>query len=231
MYPFLIQPAGDAALLVQLPEVIDPDVNAWCVALADAVMRSGANPIVEAVVGYCSVTVYFDPVQVDCAGLAREIRVAAAGLSGGAAPQGKHVDVPVAYGGTFGPDLEAVAQFARCSAQEVIARHTARRYRVYLVGFVPGFAYMSVVDPGIAAPRRSTPRTSVPAGSVAIAGPQTGIYPASTPGGWNIIGRTRLRPFDASRPEPSLFKAGDTVSFHEIRAADADDAAAALGAR
>jgi inhibitor of KinA len=134
--------------------------------------------------------------------------------------EGASIDIPVAYGGAFGPDLEDVARFGQCSQDEVIARHTAVVYRVYLVGFVPGFAYMAEVDPRIAAPRRATPRTEVPAGSVAIAGGQTGIYPDVTPGGWNIIGRTPLLPFDVERAQPSLFKAGDRVSFRPITGSD-----------
>jgi inhibitor of KinA len=227
MYQARIHAAGDSALIVQLPQIIDPEVNAWCVAFAEAVMRRRGSAILEAVVGYCSVTVYFDPLHSDAEWLERELRDLAAALPGGAPQAGRHIDVPVAYGGSFGPDLQTVAEFAACSAPEVIARHTALRYRVYLVGFVPGFPYMAIVDPRIAAPRRSTPRTSVPPGSVAIAGLQTGIYPAATPGGWNIIGCTPLRPFDPSRPEPSLFKAGDTVSFHQIPPADFDELAAA----
>jgi inhibitor of KinA len=94
--------------------------------------------------------------------------------------------------------------------------HAEREYRVYMVGFVPGFAYMAEVDKRIAAPRRATPRTAVPAGSVAIAGGQTGIYPSVTPGGWNIIGQTSIKPFDATRTEPSLFKSGDRVRFRPL---------------
>jgi len=113
-----------------------------------------------------------------------------------------------------------VARFAGCTTEEVVARHAAVTYRVYLVGFVPGFAYMAEVDHRIAAPRRATPRTAVPAGAVAIAGGQTGIYPDVTPGGWNIIGRTPLRPFDAARTEPSLLKPGDQVRFRPVSEAD-----------
>jgi inhibitor of KinA len=124
----------------------------------------------------------------------------------------------VCYGGEYGPDLDDVAAFAGCSAEDVVARHLSREYRVYLVGFIPGFAYMAEVDPSIAAPRRSTPRTAVPAGSVAIAGGQTGVYPSVTPGGWNIIGRTPLAPYDASRSEPFLFRSGDRVRFQRVHA-------------
>jgi inhibitor of KinA len=171
-------------------------------------------------VGYCSVTVYFDPLRVDPERLEKELLETAAAMGKVSIKDGQSIDIPVAYGGAFGPDLGDVARFGRCTAEEVIARHAAVTYRVYLVGFVPGFAYMAEVDPRIAAPRRPTPRTAVPAGSVAIAGGQTGTYPDVTPGGWNIIGRTPMRPFDAARPEPSLFKAGDRVRFRPISESD-----------
>jgi len=124
--------------------------------------------------------------------------------------------VPVCYGGDLGPDLAAVAAQAGCSEDEVIDLHTTQDYRVFVVGFVPGFAYMGPVNPRLALPRRSNPRTRVPAGSVAIAAGQTGIYPVETPGGWHLIGRTRVQPFDETRAEPALFRPGDRVVFRSI---------------
>jgi inhibitor of KinA len=124
--------------------------------------------------------------------------------------------VPVCYGGDLGPDLADVAAFAGCSEADVVSLHSGRDYRVYMVGFVPGFAYMAEVEARIAAPRRASPRTAVPAGSVAIAGGQTGVYPAVTPGGWNLIGRTALQPYDPDREQPFLFKPGDRVRFRPI---------------
>jgi inhibitor of KinA len=124
--------------------------------------------------------------------------------------------VDVCYGGDLGPDLADVAAFAKVTEDEVVRLHSATTYRVYIVGFVPGFPYMASVHPHLALPRRTTPRTRVPAGSVAIAAGQTGIYPIETPGGWHLIGRTRVKPYDASRAEPFLFKPGDRVRFHPI---------------
>ena len=217
MPPFTILPAGDAALVVQLPERIDPALNAWCVSLANRVSERLGPTVRDVVIGYCSVTVYFDPLGVDARWLDAEIQTEAERVDIDDRPAGGGVvDVPVRYGGDLGPDLEDVARFASCSPDEVVARHVEREYRVYLVGFVPGFAYMAEVDPTIAAPRRASPRTAVPAGSVAIAGGQTGIYPATTPGGWNIIGRTPLAPYDPERSEPFLFRPGDRVRFHPI---------------
>jgi inhibitor of KinA len=125
----------------------------------------------------------------------------------------KPIDIPVHYGGDDGPDLATVARFAECSEEEVITRHSQRIYRVYMLGFVPGFSYMGRVDPSIAAPRHRVPRLHVPAGSVGIAGGQTGVYPVDSPGGWQLIGRTDTVMFDADRDRPSLLSAGDLVRF------------------
>jgi inhibitor of KinA len=208
--------AGDSALVVEFPQKIDSGINARCIALAHALKARCGTAIRDAVVGYCTVTVYFDPLFVDADWLEQEIQATGADLSEASGVEGDLLDVGVQYGGEFGPDLEDVARFGGLSEEEVIAIHTGTIYRVFVVGFVPGWAYMAEVDSRIAIPRRSSPRTAVPAGSVAIAGGQTGIYPAVTPGGWNIIGRTPAKPFDAARPEPFLFKAGDRVRFHAI---------------
>ena len=220
MVEFDVVAAGDAALVVQLPERIDPIVNAWCVALARAMQLELGTAIREAVIGYCSVTVYFNPQRADGAWLEEEIRAIAGALEQVEPSDGAIVEVPVCYGGELGPDLGDVAAFAGRSEEEVISLHLGREYRVYLVGFVPGFAYMAEVDSAIAAPRRASPRTAVPTGSVAIAGGQTGIYPSVTPGGWNIIGRTPAVPYDPARLTPFLFNPGDRVRFHRISEAD-----------
>lgn len=215
-----IVPAGDAALLVELPARIDPVTNARAVALGRAVRERCADTVRDLVVGYCSVTVYFDPLQTDAAWLESELRELAAESSESEAPEGRLVDVPVCYGDQYGPDLPDVAAFANGSEEDVIALHSGVIYRVYLIGFVPGLPYLASVDPRIALPRRTTPRTRVPAGSVAVAAGQTTIYPSETPGGWHLIGRTRVKPYDASRAEPFLFKPGDRVRFHRIDRAE-----------
>lgn len=208
--------AGDAALVAEFPSRIDPEINDRTTALAASLRSRWGAILRDIVVGYCTVTVYFDPFRVDGGWLESEIR--AAEEPGVEAPPTRSavVDVPVCYDGELAPDIEAVAAFGGCSTGDVVAWHTARTYRVYMVGFIPGFAYMAEVDPRIAAPRRATPRTAVPAGSVAIAGGQTGIYPAVTPGGWNIIGRTPRKPYDPARRDPFLFQVGDLVRFHAV---------------
>jgi KipI family sensor histidine kinase inhibitor len=129
------------------------------------------------------------------------------------------VEIPVCYGGDFGPDLDALADHARLGAEEVVERHAGAMYTVAMLGFAPGFPYLFGLDPALHMPRRASPRTRVPAGSVAIGGAQTGIYPSELPGGWQLIGRTPLVLFDADRDPPSLLMPGDRVRFVAIDAA------------
>ena len=213
---FRIVHAGDAAVLIELPARIDPGISDRAVALAAAVRRECASIVRDVVVGYCTLTVFFDPLSVP----AERVEEAVADLArAAAAPEpvpAALVDVPVCYGGEEGPDLGSVATSAGLSEDEVVAIHSRATYRVYVVGFVPGFPYMASVDPRLALPRRANPRTRVPAGSVAIAAGQTGIYPSATPGGWHLIGRTPLKPYDAARPVPFAFQPGNRVRFHPI---------------
>ena len=212
--------AGDSALVAEFPSRIDPEINDRASAMAQRLRWRWGGILRDVVVGYCTVTVYFDPLRVDAPWLESEIR-AAAGPARQAVRAGKAVvEVPVCYEGDLAPDLADVAAFGGCSTEEVVALHTGRTYRVYMVGFIPGWAYLAEVDSRIAVPRRATPRTAVPAGAVAIAERQTGIYPAVTPGGWNIIGRTSRRPYDPARPDPCLFQVGDEVRFRAVSRAE-----------
>lgn len=209
-----IRPVGDTMLLVEWAHAIDPVVNQKVIALAARLRARLEAAVRDIVPGYCSLGVHFDPLRTDLAGLERAIREEAAQVSGEETTvSGAMHEIPVRYGGPHGPDLPAVAEWARCSPAEVIERHVARVYRVYMLGFIPGFAYLGVVDPAIAAPRRQVPRERVPAGSVGIAGGQTGIYPIASPGGWQLIGRTDVTLFDPSRATPSLLAPGDLVRF------------------
>jgi inhibitor of KinA len=129
---------------------------------------------------------------------------------------GETVTIPVCYGGAFGPDLEELAGLHQLGVTDVIKLHTSAIYTVYMIGFVPGFAYLGGMDERLATPRKASPRPAIPAGAVGIAGQQTGVYPLQTPGGWQIIGQTPLKLFDATKPQPSLLKAGDKVVFKPI---------------
>jgi KipI family sensor histidine kinase inhibitor len=209
-----IRLAGDAMFLVEFEEVIDPVINQRAIALA-ARLRARRIPGVHDVVpGYCSVGVHFDPLRTELAQL--EDAIVADGRAAerviAAEPTRVH-EIPVVYGGIEGPDLEAVAEMSGCTTAEVVERHAASTYRVYMLGFVPGFAYLGRVDPRIAVPRHRVPRERVPAGSVGIAGEQTGVYPIESPGGWQLIGRTSTLMFDSRREPASLVAAGEAVRF------------------
>ena len=210
---------GDAALVVECEPRLDPDLNSRVLAVAQAVRRLARPGVRDVVESYCAVTVHFDPLKTDTAAVVRDLETEVAGADArveGSRSRGRRLTVPVCYGGRYGPDLGTVAAFAACREAEVIARHSAETYRVYMLGFLPGFAYMGIVPPGLAMPRRQVPRVDVPAGSVGIAGQQTGVYPLAAPGGWQLIGRTPLAPFDLRRPEPFLFHAGDMIQFEPI---------------
>jgi len=219
---FRIVPAGDSAVIVEFEDRIDPAVNARVIALADGLQAAAIAGVRDVVPTFRSVAVYFDPLRTEydavLAAIEREGgRSAAAGVD-----RRTPIRIPVCYGGDLGPDLPNVAAFAKMSEHDVVALHASRIYRVFMLGFVAGFAYMGIVDGRIAMPRHSTPRVRVPLGSVGIAGVQTGIYPAETPGGWQLIGRTPVKPFDPARAEPFLMKPGDSVQFAPIDRCDYD---------
>jgi inhibitor of KinA len=209
--------AGDSALLVRFGNAIDPAVNARALTLAERIREAGWTGVGEAVVGYASVTVYLSPLIVEAREIEERITALLPAIGTDAPLRTRALQIGVRYGGEYGPDLEEVAAFAHCTADEVVRLHASRAYRVFMVGFVPGFPYMASVDDRIAMPRRDTPRQKVPALTVGIAGRQTGIYPIESPGGWRLIGRTDQSMFDAFRPEPSLLQPGDTVHFHRMK--------------
>jgi KipI family sensor histidine kinase inhibitor len=206
-----LREAGDSALLLQLAPVIDPVVNAQVIAIADAVRRRGFAGVRDVVATFHSVAVYFDPLRADAEMIDAALREAV--RSKPTLPSGRRHEIPVAYGGEDGPDLESVATQVGVTPAEVIERHARTDYRVFMLGFQPGFAYMGLIDPVIAVPRRASPRLKVPGGSVGIAGRQTGIYPSASPGGWQIIGRALDAVFDQRASPPARFAPGDIVAF------------------
>lgn len=224
---------GDRALLLRLGNGIDAALNARTHAAAEAVRAADLPGVTDIVPAYASVAVHYDPLAWNAAesalppgerlaerllALLRSCSAAAANDTAAAAQSA--VEIPVLYGGEAGPDLGEVARLARLDEAEVVARHAAGDYRVAMLGFAPGFPYLLGLDPALHAPRRANPRTRVPAGSVAIGGAQTGVYPRELPGGWQIIGRTPLILFDAARDPAALLAPGRRVRF---RAIDADE--------
>jgi len=208
---------GDRAILVELGDEINPSVNIKVRELLLKLDREAVKGVKDLVPGYRSIMVVYDPLTIPLP-LLREtvIRLHSEG-AGAPLPEPKTLQVPVVYGGRFGPDLSWVASFHGISPQEVTLHHTRPLYRVYMVGFTPGFPYMGEVPKEIETPRRETPRTAVPRGSVAIAQKQTGIYPAQSPGGWHILGWTPLNLFDAEKWPPTPLEIGDLVKFFSIR--------------
>ena len=217
---FAIVPAGDSALILEFPALdgrIDPAANRRAVAVAESLRGAGLAGVRDVVPTFHSVAVYFDPLSADVDGVAARLEMEAVRpVPGPLVEASPLVHIPVCYGGEFGPDLPAVAAFGRLAPAEVIALHAAETYQVCMLGFLPGFAYLATVNPRIAAPRLATPRVRVPQGAVGVAGQQTGIYPCETPGGWLLIGRTPLKPYDPVSTAPFLLKAGDRVKFHPI---------------
>ena len=219
---YRIVPAGESVLIVEFEERIDPAVNAAAIACAESIQAAAVAGVRDVVPTYRSVAVYFDPLRTDTDALLERVTHEAETVGPGALVAREPLRIPVCYGGDLGPDLPQVAAFAGMTADDVVERHASATYRVFMLGFVPGFAYLGMVDPQIAMPRRATPRVRVPTGSVGIAGVQTGIYPAETPGGWQLIGQTPVRPFDPRRDDPFLMKAGDAVQFYAIERAEFD---------
>jgi inhibitor of KinA len=200
-------------ILVEFSGPSDTAVNASVLACA-AALRADALPAIRDIVPTLrSVAVYIDPLQIAYDELVRRIEASVEQAEPIDTSDGHAIEVPVVYGGAYGPDLQGVAALAGLTESAVVALHVARTYRVFMLGFMPGFAYMGVVDERIAVPRLPVPRVKVPAGSVAVAGTQTAIYPFDAPGGWQILGRTPLRPYEPARAEPFLFSPGDTVRF------------------
>jgi inhibitor of KinA len=213
MKDFRIAPLGDSSLSLEFEDRIDPEINARCVAIASALAAEDREGIRDVVPGFHTVAVHFDVRLVSRDQVSARLEQLAVMQVTGPAEENSLVEIPISYGHEMGPDLAAVAAFANCSEQEVVRIHMGRVYRVYMLGFLPGFAYLGSVDRRIAMPRLDAPRPRVEAGSVGIAGEQTAIYPSDSPGGWRIIGRTTIRPFDPNAAEPFLFKAGQSVRF------------------
>jgi KipI family sensor histidine kinase inhibitor len=207
---------GDRSVLVELGDDISPVVNQQVCNLFVGLDQQPIEGVLELVPGYRSLLVVYDPLQVNVEKLQNKIDETLSQLNTSRPPAPRTVEIPVVYGKEYGPDLEWVADFQKISPEEVIRLHTQPVYRVYMIGFMPGYPYLGEVPDGLVTPRRDTPRTHVPQGSVAIAQKQTGIYPVESPGGWQLIGRTPVNLFDPGKESPSLLEMGDQVKFYAI---------------
>ena len=212
---------GDRSLLVELGDDISPAVNQKVQELFSAIDRQRFKGILDLVPSYRSLLIIYDPLCISLDEIKAGIKEIWNNPDQSRLPQPQTVKIPVVYGGEYGPDLELVAQYHNLTPREVIDFHTRPAYRVYMIGFTPGFPYLGEVPDAIATPRRETPRTLVPKGSVGIAQRQTGIYPVDSPGGWQIIGWTPVKLFDPFGKPPSHLVMGDRVQFHAITAQEA----------
>ena len=213
---------GDTSVCVEFGNEISEPINAQIRAFNIALSKSDIPGIVETVPTYRSLMVHYDPEAIRYAPLAERLRGLLGRLDQIAIPPSQVLEIPVLYGGEMGPDLEVVAQHAGKTPEEVVGIHTSADYLIYMLGFTPGFAYLGGMSGEIAAPRLETPRVKIPAGSVGIAGSQTGVYPIDSPGGWQLIGRTPVRMYDPEREPPILPQAGQYIRFYPIDRAEFD---------
>lgn len=208
--------ASDHSLLVSFGEEMSLTHHQNVLRLTTRLLSDRKEFVRNVHPAYCSVLIAFDPRRVSFAHVETYLSLVLENLAVVPLPPQRHVEIPVCYGGEFGPDLGDVASHNKLSTDEVINIHSSAEYLVYFLGFSPGFPYMGGLSQQIATPRLATPRTTVPAGSVAIGGNQTGVYPVRSPGGWRIIGRTPLVLFRPDREPPTFLHMGDTVKFVPI---------------
>ncbi len=211
-----IRTAGDSSLLVEFGKEINPETNARITSFVQLIREHQIEGIVDLIPTYCSLLINYDPRII----LYDDIRERILGLQkielAGKKKPKKIYEIPVCYGGGYGPDLGLIAEHAGLGQEEVIQIHSSQDYLIYMLGFLPGFTYLGGLDARIHTPRLSNPRIRIEAGSVGIGGSQTGIYPLDSPGGWNLMGKTPVRTYDPGREAPILVEAGDYIHFVPI---------------
>lgn len=216
-----ISPVGDCAISIDFGQVIDPKINRHIRQTIERIQALQLDGIIELVPTYCALLVQYDAMLYSYADMCHIIEpIFSESITDNDNEKVTVIEIPTVYGGEFGPDLGFVASHNNLSEEEVIAIHSGTDYLVYMLGFIPGFTYLGGMDPRIATPRLSSPRTLIPAGSVGIAGEQTGTYPSDSPGGWQIIGRTAVTMYDMSKEQAALLSAGDYVRYVPIDKAE-----------
>jgi KipI family sensor histidine kinase inhibitor len=211
---------GDRGLLVELGDGISRQINQKVRALFIALSGHETSGIKDLIPAYRSLLMVYDPLVTSLSSLKSQIMDIWDTVDEAQLPSPRIAEIPVVYGDEFGPDLEWVANYLKMDPEEVIRLHTQPTYQVYMIGFMPGYPYMGEVVDSLVTPRRETPRTHVMQGSVGIARKQTGIYPVTSPGGWQIIGRTPIQLFDPQKNPPSFLEMGDQVKFYAITAGE-----------
>ena len=217
---------GDTSLCVEFGNEISKEINAKIRAFNILVGESKIPGVIETVPTYRSIMVHYDPEKISHKALEAKLRALTGRMDTVVIPPSDVLEIPVLYGGEMGPDLPFVAEHAGITPEEVIRLHTEPEYLIYMLGFTPGFTYLGGLNPKIETPRLKTPRVKIPAGSVGIAGKQTGVYPIDSPGGWQLIGRTPVHMYDPNREKPILPEAGQYIKFRAIDQAEFDKIAA-----
>ena len=218
--------SGDCSVCVEFGNAISPEINKKIRAFKIAVEKSGIEGIVETVPTYRSLLVYYKPELIGFQALTEKFESLMDSLSNIQIPPPTVIEIPVLYGGEMGPDLENVAAHNHKTVEEVVGIHTSEEYLIYMLGFIAGFPYLGGMSKEIATPRLQSPRVKIDGGSVGIAGEQTGVYPVDSPGGWQLIGRTPLKLYDAEREKPVLLEAGQYIKFRSISQKEYDEIAA-----
>ena len=214
--------AGDTALVVEFGETVDPALNRRVMRLGEAARRAEVAGVVDLVPTFRSLMVHYDPTATTRHALEETLR-GLLGEAGTASAAGRVWEFPTLYGGEAGPDLEDVAKRTGLTPERVVELHAGTEYEAYMMGFMPGLAYLGIIPPELELPRRSEPRVRVPSGSVAIATNLTNVYSLESPGGWHLLGRTPVALFDLQRDPPVLLQAGDKVRFRPVDRAAYDD--------
>ncbi|KAB2953104.1 5-oxoprolinase subunit PxpB [Heliorestis acidaminivorans] len=211
---------GDSAWVVQWTEKISPQINREVQKAGEKIKKLNPPWLIEVVPTFASLTVYYDFLEVDSEHVKVFLEEQIKNLGKSQIKERQEWIIPVCYGGLYGPELKNISREKKLTVEEVIELHSQKLYTVYMLGFIPGFCYLGDVDDAIASPRLAVPRTTVPAGSVGIAGKQTGVYPLKAPGGWQIIGQTPVELYNPEKKDPVSIKAGDLVRFQAISEED-----------
>ena len=205
--------AGDSSVLIEFGREISPEINAQITAVVRLIKAQHIEGVTDMIPAFASLLINYDPRVVSYAGLRARLEKLLKLEISGETSESRIFEIPVCYGGEYGPDLQNIADHAGLTPDEVIKIHSAKDYLIYMLGFLPGFSYLGGLDDRIHTPRLANPRIRIPAGSVGIGGSQTGIYPLDSPGGWQLLGMTPVKTYDPEREVPILFEAGDYIRF------------------